>query len=170
MSCNNAADNTLGVIEMQPITVTVAITEEPDFVAPPDTVSSSFGVAENLMPGVQLLGRSPVSASFALAFLCAHALECLLKAYLSKAGLSDASLRNHATRHNLNALWASAASQGLRIQATPPDWVTCLSGLHGPPSYFLRYATGVHAIVSPGAEPMVSELLTILEVVREQLR
>ena len=155
---------------MQPIIGTFAITEKPDIVAAPDTASSLFGVAENLMPGVQLLGRSSVSASFSLAFLCAHALECLLKAYLSKAGLSDASLRNHDTRHDLNALWGSAASQGLRIQATPPDWVTCLSRLHGRPSYFLRYATGVHAIASPGAEPMVSELLAILEVVREQLR
>ena len=155
---------------MQPITGTIEITEESDSVAPPATANSSFGIAENLMPGVQLLARGPVSASFALAFLCAHVLECLLKAYLSKAGLSDASLRNHATRHNLNALWSSAASQGLRIQATPPDWVTCLSGLHGPPSYFLRYSTGVHAIVSPGAQPMASELSAIVEVVREQLR
>ena len=155
---------------MQPITATVAITDGPDVIAPPDSASSSFDVAENLMPGVQLLARGSVSVSFALAFLCAHVLECLLKAYLSKAGLSDASLRNHATRHNLNALWALAALQGLRIQATPPDWVTCLSGLHGPPFYFLRYATRVHVIVSPAAEPMASELLAILEVVRKQLQ
>ena len=154
---------------MQQIIASAAITEQPDTIAPATTPHTSFGVAESLMPGVMLLARGPATGTLALAFLCAHVLECLLKSYLSKVGISDASLRKKSIRHDLNALWSLAGSHGLRVPATPPVWAACLSGLHGPP-YYLRYSTGVHAIVSPAAEPMASELAGLLELVREQLQ
>jgi hypothetical protein len=121
------------------------------------------------MPGVALLAQGPASASPALAFLCAQIVECLLKAYLTKAGVSEAELRSKAIRHNLDALWSRATSLGLRAQATPPDWAGCLSHLHDDP-FYLRYSEKVHAIVLPAAEPMASDLKALLETVRAQLR
>ncbi len=154
-------------MNLPPISMSAAITELPDAVAPPVTSLTSFGVAESLMPGVKLLASGPISTSLALAFLCAHVLECLLKAFLAREGMPDSELRNHSIRHDLAKLWSEAAARGLCINASPPDWVMCLSHLHSPPSYFLRYSTGVHAIVSPAAQPMVSELEIILEAVRK---
>jgi hypothetical protein len=132
---------------------------------PPDTY---FGVAEQMLRGVQVLAAASPPPALALALVAAHVLECLLKAYLSRGG-SDAALKQKEVRHNLNALWAMAFAQGLRIPESPPDWVDRLSGLHDDP-YHLRYSTGVHGIVSPGAEPMTSELAALLETVRGQLR
>lgn len=119
------------------------------------------------MPGVKLLAQAPVRAGLALPLVAAHVLECLLKAYLSRDG-SDDGLKNPYVRHNLNALWSMAFVQGLRVSRDPPDWVGCLSGLHDKP-YFLRYSTGVHGVVSPGVEPMTSELHALHEIVRGQL-
>jgi hypothetical protein len=153
---------------MKPITGTVSVTEQPDTIAPPALPHTYFGVAQSLMPGVKILaGASPLPAH-ALSLVAAHVLECLLKAYLSRDG-SDASVKRKSVRHNLNALWAMAFKQGLRIPEAPPSWVDGLSGLHKSP-FYLRYSTGVHGIVSPGAEPMTSELVELLEVVRVQLR
>ncbi len=112
---------------------------------------------------------SPVPV-FALAFVAAHVLECLLKAYLSRGG-SDAAVKGR-NKHDLNALWATAFKQGLRVPEPPPSWADRLGGLHKGP-YYLRYSEnskGAHGIVSPGAEPMTSELAALLEIVRGQLR
>ena len=130
---------------------------------PPDTY---FGVGENMMRGVQVLAAASPTSALALALVAAHVLECLLKAYLSRGG-SDAALKEKEVRHNLNALWAMAFGQGLRIPESPPDWVARLSDLHDRP-YHLRYSTGVHGIVSPAAEPMTAELAALLETVRGQ--
>lgn len=152
---------------MKPITGTASLTEQPDTVAPPGPPHTYFGAAQSFMPGVRVLASaSPVPAS-ALAFLCSHVLECLLKAYLSRDG-SDAGLRDPDIRHNLVALWERANAEGLRIQNAPPAWVVRLSGLHNSP-YYLRYSTGVHGIVTPGVEPMASELAALVEVVQGQL-
>jgi hypothetical protein len=153
-------------MNLPPISMSGFVTESPDAVSPPITPLTSFGVAENLMPGVKLLASGPTSTSLALAFLCAHVLECLLKAFLAREGMSDSELRSQSIRHDLAKLWSEAVARGLHVSAAPPDWVTCLSRLHAPP-YFLRYSPHVHAIVSPAAQPMVSELEMILEVVRK---
>jgi hypothetical protein len=120
------------------------------------------------MPGVKVLAAASPPPALALALVAAHVLECLLKAYLSRGG-SDTGLKDENVRHDLNALWAKAFAQGLRVPESPPNWADCLSGLHKSP-YYLRYSIGVHGIVSPGAEPMTSELAALLEVVREQLK
>lgn len=153
---------------MEPITGTVSVTEQSDTIAPPAPPHTYFGVAESLLPGVKVLAGASPSPALALALVAAHVLECLLKAYLSKDG-SDVAVKDPNVRHNLNALWAMAFAQGLRVPESPPSWADCLSGLHKSP-YYLRYSTGVHSIISPGAEPMTSELAALLEVVREQLR
>jgi hypothetical protein len=133
--------------------------------APPYTY---FGVAQSMMPGVKVLAATSPPPALALALVAAHVLECLLKAYLSRDG-SDAALKDLNFRHDLNALWAMAFAQGLRISGSPPSWADCLSGLHKPP-YYLRYSTGVHGIVSPAAEPMTSELAALLDNVGKQLK
>jgi len=153
---------------MEPITGTASITLSPVTIVPAAPPHTYLGVAESMMPGVKVLAAASPFPALALALVAAHVLECLLKAYLSRHGSDDA-LKNPDVRHDLEALWAMAFEQGLRIPRSPPDWVACLSGLHKSP-YYLRYSTGVHGIVSPGAEPMTSELAALLEIVRAQLR
>ena len=79
--------------------------------------------------------------------------------------------------HDLNALWAMAFKQGLRVPQSPPSWADCLGGLHKWP-YYLRYSgysesskdrKSAHGIVLLGAEPMTSELAVLLELVRDNL-
>ena len=153
---------------MQLITGTVSIMEDPDTIAPPGPPHTYFGVAQSMMPGVKILAEVSPTPALALSIVAAHVLECLLKAYLSRDG-SDAAVKKPRVRHNLNALWALAYTNGLLIPESPPSWVNCLSGLHKSP-YYLRYSTGVHGIVSPGSEPMSSELAALLDVVRKQLK
>ena len=153
---------------MEPITGTAYITSQPSTIAPPAPPHTYFGIAESMMSGVKVLAAASPSPALALTFVAAHVLECLLKAYLSKDG-SDVAVKDQKVRHNLNTLWAMAFAQGLRVPESPPCWADCLSGLHKPP-YYLRYSTGVHGIVTPGVEPMTSELAALLEVVQEQLK
>jgi hypothetical protein len=131
---------------------------------PPDTY---FGVAQNMMLGVAALAKA-APGSLALPVVAAHVLECLLKAYLSRSG-SDEVVRHPTIRHDLEALWAMAEKDGLKIPQTPPTWVRTLGGVHKAP-YFLRYSTGIHAIVTPGAQPMTSELAALVQTVAAQLR
>ena len=152
---------------MEPITGTASITLQPVTIAPAAPPHTYFGVAQSMMAGVKVLAAASPPPALALALVAAHVLECLLKAYLSRDG-SDAALKSPDVRHDLNALWAMAFAQGLPVPEAPPSWVDCLSGLHKSP-YYLRYSTGVHGIVSPGAEPMTSELAALLETVRGQL-
>jgi hypothetical protein len=159
---------TLSVIVMEPITGIASITLQSATIAPAGPPHTYFGVAQSMMSGVKVLATASPPPALALALVAAHCLECVLKAYLSRDG-SDAALRKPNVRHDLNTLWAMAFAQGLEVQESPSSWVDCLSGLHKRP-YYLRYSTGVHGIVSPGAEPMTSELAALLEIVREKLR
>lgn len=134
--------------------------------APPYTY---LGVAESLMPGVKpLVDALPSGTSVALALVCAHILECLLKAYLSRGG-ADTALKKPSIRHDLNALWILAGKERLPVPASPPDWVDRLSGLHNSP-YYLRYSTGVHGVVLPAPEPMATELTALLGIVRNHIK
>jgi hypothetical protein len=134
---------------------------------PPDTL---VGVAQYLLPGIRLLASGPPDASPALAMLCAHALECLLRAYLSRNDptVDDEIRKDSQIHHNLIALWERAFKDGLPIPRTPPDWADRLSGLHNHP-FYLRYSTRVHGIVTPPAEPMVTELSALVGTVRQAL-
>lgn len=133
-------------------------------IAPAGPPHTYFGVARNLMPGIHVLAAASPPPSHALSFLCAHVLECALKAYQSRSG-SDAALKDPNVRHDLNALWALANSNGLGVSASPTVWVDRLSGLHKSP-YYLRYSTGVHGLVLPATEPMVGELTALLDQIQ----
>jgi hypothetical protein len=50
------------------------------------------------------------------ALLSGHILECSLKAFLSKAGLTERELKKIDLRHNLLELWARAAAMGLPVR------------------------------------------------------
>lgn len=152
---------------MEKITGNASFTLEDVKVKPAGAPHTYLGVAEGLMPGIHALVPGYPSTALALSLICAHTLECLLKAYLSRGG-SDAACTDRRIRHNLNALWGKALSEGLPIQNPAPDWVSRLSGLHQKP-YYLRYATKIHGIVLPAAEPMASELQAVLQVVRAHL-
>jgi len=131
---------------------------------PPHTY---LGVAKSILPSIILLSENPQACGLGLPMLCAHALECLLKAFLSRAG-DDRAVRKSDIRHNLTKLWSKAFDEGLAIPEQPPTWITRLSEVHEPP-YFLRYSTKVHGIVTPGREPMVSEIKELCAVVERQL-
>jgi hypothetical protein len=168
---------------MKPITGSASITEQPDASAEAGPPYTYLGVAENLMPRMKILAAASPAPVHALAFLAAHVLECLLKAYLSRGGSDDAVKRRN--KHDLNALWAMVFKQGLGVTESPPSWADRLSYLHKGPCYYLRYSGSkylkrqggrrilvedyAHGIVPPGAEPMTSELGDLLGIVRREL-
>jgi hypothetical protein len=105
--------------------------------------------------------------AIAIAMLSAHALECILKGYISRSG-DDSSVRHYPkVQHNLNALWSRAVADGLHLPSNPPDWVSRLSDLHDQP-FYLRYSDGLHGIVLPALESMTTELAAMLEKVLNQ--
>ena len=132
---------------------------------PPDTY---VGIAAHLLPDVQFLAKASPPSGIGLPMLCAHALECALKAYLSRDG-EDKHVRTNEVRHNLAKLWTMASVDGLKIPTTPPSWVGQLSDLHKGPDYYLRYSTKVNGIASPAPATMIDDLTELLELVRNQL-
>ena len=154
---------------MQPITGSLSVTEGSDTVARVTPPEAYFGAAEALMPGVRLLAAAGPEVCAPLALVAGQALECLLKAYLSKRGVTEDELKQHAVRHNLKELWARANRAGLPNAPVSPQWVECLSRLHNSP-FYLRYPMGLNGLVLPGSEPMASELVALVEVVRQGIR
>ncbi len=150
-------------------TGSATILEAPDTSFPPPGPTDSYlGVAGHLLPDVSVLAKAVPPSGIGLPMLCAHALECTLKAYLSRRG-NDEHVRRPAVRHNLAKLWTMASADGLRIPSDPPDWIGKLSTLHDGPYYFLRYATNVNGIVSPAPGPMIADLTEWLDLVRSQV-
>ncbi len=152
---------------MEPITGSLSATSAPATMAPAGPPHTYIGVAYNMMPGVRVLAVASPLPALPLAMVSAHVLECVLKAYLSRSG-DDSRVKQSDVRHNLNFLWSLAHSQGLNIPQQPPEWVSCLSHLHGYP-YYLRYSTGVHGLVTPAPEPMATELAGLIEQVQSQI-
>ena len=136
-------------------------------VLPPGPPRTYLGVADGLMPGIRILGDASPVPALPLTMLCAHALECILKAYLSRSG-DDSCVRKADVRHNLNKLWSMARDAGLDLPADLPQWVSLLGNLHGRP-YYLRYSTGVHGLVLPPQAQMVVDLSELLNAVRIKL-
>ena len=153
---------------MEPITATFSVTEEPDSIAPVAPHEAFFVVAVGLMRGAMVLVAAPLSESaWALALISGHILECSLKAFLSKAGLTEQELAR-VVGHNLSDLWARAVEKGLPINAAPPDWAETLMKLHERP-YILRYPMGLHGLVLPNAEQTTSGLQHIIDTVRQKI-
>ena len=164
---------------MEPIKGAASCTLGPLTVAPASPPGTYFGVAENMLRGVQVLAAAPPPPTLALALVAAHVLECLLKASILRGGPDAAlekELEHGKDHHDLTALWGKAFAQGPK---SPPGWVEHLSRLHNRP-YPLRYSKAkdgatrpagyFHGIGSPAPEPMTSELAALLETVRGQLR
>jgi hypothetical protein len=152
---------------MKEITGTISLTLGDATIASAGPPHTYFGVAQELLPAITILANAAPSP-WAVALLCAHTLECLLKAYLSRSG-TDTHLKHPQVRHNLGDLWRHAAIAGLSVHSNPPDWVERLGALHDTP-YYLRYSTGVNGVVTPPPGLMASELAALFELVRTRLQ
>jgi hypothetical protein len=128
---------------------------------------SYIGVAQQLVEGITVLAAAENPPAQALAMLAAQALECSLKAYLSRNG-DDKRLNKKPLRLNINALWALASKDGLALSEVPDPWVSALSGLHDAP-FDLRYATRFQMLVLPPAAVIAAGVIGLLERVRMQL-
>jgi hypothetical protein len=126
-------------------------------------------VAHDLLPAVEALSILPPSVHpRGCGMLAAHALECVLKAFLWHKGKKE--LRGE---HDLLKLWEMACKEGLSVPQVPPDWVTILSLGHGPNFYF-RYQEGVkvnnkHVIVHGGSYPALVPMTTALKNLTEMV-
>jgi hypothetical protein len=152
---------------MEPIIATFSITEAPDSFTPPAPHDALFAAAVGLMRGVTVLAAAtPSESAWALALVSGHILECSLKAFLSKEGLSEVELKT--LGHNLSKLWARAVENGLPISTSPPDWAMTLNQLHGSP-FMLRYPLGLNGLVFPNAQEVTSGLQNIIDKIREKI-
>ena len=127
----------------------------------PGPPHSYIGVAQQLCEEIKVLATAENPPAQPLAMLAAHALECSLKAYLSRKG-DDKRLSKKRIRHSISALWALASRQGLAVPEIAP-WVCGLSDLHDAP-YDLRYATRFQFLVLPSAAIFVAGVIDLLEV------
>jgi hypothetical protein len=124
-----------------------------------------LAAARGLNAGVEALAANNEVAS-ARAYLAAQTLECILKSYLAHKNVPEGKLRAPAIRHNLEKLWKLAFTEGAPIQQQPTAWCVRLNELHDKP-YYLRYPMGLHGLVLPGSNPMVSDLKAIMASISE---
>jgi hypothetical protein len=153
---------------LPPITGTAQILDGQDFVRPPGPPHTYIGMARSFFVGAEVLGQENPSTAISLAFVAAQAAECALKAFLSRTGDDQPLKEKHRLRHDLAALWELAREEGLLLPAEQPQWLVTLAHLHRSP-YYIRYSTGVHGIVTPGPQPMLGELRSLIEQVGSQL-
>ena len=132
-------------------------------VAPMTVAEACFGIAQQFMAGARVLASAP-GCALTFAFVCGQISECFFKAFLSWKGVSESTLR-HQLGHDLSALRAMAVTHGLAVDPTEPQWLTRLSSLHGRP-FVLRYPVGLNGLVTPGPQPMLSDLEALQELVR----
>lgn len=133
----------------------------PDSATPPHPPYTYLAIALGLLPGARVLSDAGLECAVAHTFLCAHVLECSLKAYLSSVGVSDQDLKGNSVRHNLPELWRRSVEAGLPVPIKLPEWVEQLGRLHDAP-YFLRYSTRVNGIVMPAMQPMFAALSEVV--------
>jgi hypothetical protein len=153
---------------MKPINASLNVVLEPPRLMPPAAPYTFLGVAESFLNGIRPLANHGIESTMPLALVCAHTLECILKAYISRDGTPATALKARKFNHDLKALWNDAHSAGLKIPAALPDWADNLARLHNAP-YHLRYAEGIHIITTPAAEPMASEIGAIVTMVRREI-
>jgi hypothetical protein len=151
-----------------PIEGSAKITLEPMTLAPVRPVDAYLATAEAIVPSLDVLRESNLSA-IPGALLAGHALECLLKAVLAQSGLTEAELRSSALRHNLEELWRRSGQHLPLLGTSLPDWATRLSELHNSP-YVLRYPVGLHGLVLPNPASVATELSKLRDAVRELVR
>jgi hypothetical protein len=151
-----------------PLVATIEAGQGSQGVGPPKDAEAYLSEARELLRGVEILAEQPLSAAVALANLAAQITECVLKSFLVFTGASS-ELRDHDLRHNIDTLWEMAHSRGLAITQKPPAWAAILSSLHNKP-YLLRYPMGQSGMVTPGVDPMVSDLRRLIEAVGNAIR
>ena len=115
-----------------------------------------LAIAQQLLAGARVLAGDP-NCAVTLAFVCAHAAECLFKAFLSWKGVCDSDLKDHHIRHDLVALRTMAVTKGLAVDPSPPAWLALLSELHKSP-FRLRYPVGLNGFMLPATQPMLADL------------
>jgi hypothetical protein len=123
--------------------------------------------ARDLLRSVHLLATAPGDQVFACQFSAAWTLEFTLKAYLWHQRYTEEQLIGFG--HKLETLWQEAASHGLAICATSPDWCRKLHALHTHP-YHLRYATDIAGFVGPNIAQMTAKLQALFDDVESILQ
>jgi hypothetical protein len=138
---------------------------EPMRLLPPSPGQGYVGIAEALVPAIEILAGSPHRPAVALSLLCGHAIECALKASLVHRGVPDATLTKSPLNHDLVRLWQKALEQSCPGIGSTPEWLEQLAGVFGRP-YRLRYAKDVHGLVLPATSPMVTDVVSICSTLR----
>jgi hypothetical protein len=148
---------------MSKITGSLSATLGAVTVAPVTTADAHLAIAQQFMEGARVLAAAP-NCALPLAFISGHISECLFKAFLSWKGETDATLKGYDIGHNLSALRAMAVKHGLTVDPAEPQWLATLSSLHGRP-FHLRYPVGLNGLVTPGSQPMLSDLEALQKVI-----
>ena len=76
---------------------------------------SYYGRTAEFLDGARVLAGQEVTPRIALAFLCGQSLECALKAYLTRANKDPGAIKAHRVRHDVQALWAMAQTDGRKL-------------------------------------------------------
>jgi hypothetical protein len=122
------------------------------------------GVAGEFLAVVELLAGHPSAALSPWVYLAAQTLECTLKAYITKLGLTAPTRRQG---HDLINLWRTAvkasttATKKITIDPTPPEWCVMLDVFHDYP-YLDRYPCEHGLAVKTERAQLARELRTIL--------
>jgi hypothetical protein len=147
---------------MEPIIVSLSITEQPDNFGPGPIHDAFLMAATELMRGATVLAASPSESKWAFALVAGQIVECSLKAFVAKkTGLPENELKGH----DLSKLWAQATNLGLPI-GNMPQWAETLHGSHSHP-YHLRYPTTINILVFANVRETESELRNLIDTVRK---
>jgi hypothetical protein len=134
-------------------------------IAPVTPTAAFLGAAESTLEGVRVLAAADRIPAVAITLLGGHSLECALKSFLAKSGLSDKALSKPPFGHDVIRLWTEAASRGLAIPSSPPDWVAQLARVYSAP-HVARYPMGVHALVLPNSQALAGGVEALVKQVR----
>ena len=123
-----------------------------------------------LLIGAELLSQpGNEKAIAAWSHLVAQSLECVLKAYLVKQGITVEKLSIKPYSHDLNKLWEETAARGLKVSAQPPSWCRTLNQTHGFP-YILRYPMKINGFSIPPVSNTMTKLNKLIGQVAAVLR
>lgn len=131
---------------------------------PPKPPQCYLAAARYFFRDVEFLLKGGSDVVIAGAHLAAQSLECALKAYLSKRGISVQKLSHKPFGHNLKNLWLESVSKGLAITQQPPDWCLLLKQTHDR-AYHLRYPLDIHGFSIPNLSEVVPEIRRLIEQV-----
>ena len=117
-------------------------------------------VAREFLAVLEVLAEHPNAALSVWVYLAAQTLECTLKAYVTKLGLSAPVRRKG---HDLINLWRTAAEASaqaptkLSISVRPPEWCVMLNVFHDYP--FLDRYPGVYGLAVKTKRTQLARIL-----------